>query len=208
MQSPETVRPLLTKLKSLLTHPHFQSYPPVIGIDGKCGAGKTTLSSYLSTVYETLIVPMDDFFLPPKLRTPDRLEEPGGNIHYERLMCEVILPLKRQDHQIRWRRFDCSCMDYSGSTGIKPTPGSLILLEGSYSMRPEFRSAYALSVFVDVEDSLQLKRICRRNGPAALEAFSQRWIPMENRYFSYYKVRETCDIVLHLNGLPSGAPPL
>lgn len=208
MQAPETVRPLLTKLETLLSHPRFQSYPPVIGIDGKCGAGKTTLSSYLSTVYDTLIVPMDDFFLPPKLRTPARLEEPGGNIHYERLMHEVILPLKRQDHQIRWQRFDCSCMDYAGGAAIEPSPGSLILLEGSYSMRPEFRSVYALSVFVDVEDSLQLERIRCRNGPEALAAFSQRWIPMENRYFSYYNVRKTCDIVLRLDDLPSGALPL
>ena len=38
---------------------------------------------------------MDDFFLPMELRTAERLEEPGGNVHYERFSAEVDV-YKRQ----------------------------------------------------------------------------------------------------------------
>ena len=36
---------------------------------------------------------MDDFFLPFELRTAERLKEPGGNVHYERFIDEVVSKL-------------------------------------------------------------------------------------------------------------------
>ena len=40
---------------------------------------------------------MDDFFLPPALRTPERRSEPGGNVHYERFLTEVLPNLRSED---------------------------------------------------------------------------------------------------------------
>ena len=50
----------------------------VIAIDGRAGAGKTTFANELADLLCGEIVPMDHFFLPPELRTEERLAEAGG----------------------------------------------------------------------------------------------------------------------------------
>ena len=62
----------------------------VIVIEGRSGSGKTTLSSMLAKELNASVVHMDDFFLPLSLRSEERLSEPGGNVHYERFMEEVL----------------------------------------------------------------------------------------------------------------------
>ena len=49
---------------------------------------------------------MDDFFLPPALRTPERLSQPGGNVDRERMLAEALLPLSRGE-DVTFRPFDC-----------------------------------------------------------------------------------------------------
>ena len=72
----------------------------LIAVDGRCASGKTTLAATLEEETGCNVVHMDDFFLRPEQRTPQRLAEPGGNVDYERFRQEVILPLSRGD-QVR-----------------------------------------------------------------------------------------------------------
>ena len=64
----------------------------IIAIDGRSAAGKTTLAEELLAVTGGDILHMDDFFLPPELRTAQRYSEPGGNIHRERFQEEKFMP--------------------------------------------------------------------------------------------------------------------
>ena len=66
----------------------------IMAIDGKCNSGKTTLASKLAEIYDCNVFHMDDFFLRPEQRTPERFAEVGGNVDYERFWEEVLLPLK------------------------------------------------------------------------------------------------------------------
>ena len=83
----ETIR---KKIDELLT----QKDMVIVAIDGKCTSGKTTLASQLAEVYDCNVFHMDDFFLRPEQRTPERFAEIGGNVDYERFREEVLLPLK------------------------------------------------------------------------------------------------------------------
>ena len=69
--------------------------PYVIAIDGRCGSGKTTLATQLSERLGANLIHMDDFFLRPEQRTPERLATPGENIDHERFLSEVLLPLRQ-----------------------------------------------------------------------------------------------------------------
>lgn len=172
----------------------------VIGIDGMCASGKTTLSERLAACFNAAVIHMDDFFLPKELRTQERLNAPGGNVHYERFKDEVfekLLNIKNgAASSFSYRRFDCSAMKYDSIPVICP-PSQLYIVEGAYSMRPELCALYDLKIFSEIDPGLQRKRILSRNGQAGLKSFTERWIPMENKYFDFYSIREGCDIIFN-----------
>ena len=65
----------------------------LVAIDGRCAAGKTTLAASLQAQLGCNVFHMDDFFLRPEQRTPERLHQPGGNVDFERFLTEVLRPL-------------------------------------------------------------------------------------------------------------------
>lgn len=165
----------------------------IIAIDGRCASGKTTLSRELSEALGCGVIHMDDFFLPPGLRTERRLSEPGGNVHYERFASEV-LPRLGERKGFAYRRFDCRSME-PGEECVVPE-GEIRIVEGAYSCHPLFGNYMTLKVFCDVGPEEQLKRIAARNGEQALAVFRERWIPMEERYFKFFSVKEGSDMVI------------
>lgn len=165
----------------------------VVAIDGRCASGKTTLAEQLAVVTEAGVVHMDDFFLPPELRTAKRLKEPGGNIHYERFLQEV-LPALKQGEDFSYRCFDCGRMTFGQERQVSGT--GIVVVEGAYSCHPKLGEYMTVRVFSDVEGQEQQRRIAARNGEEALADFRERWIPMEENYFTACKIRERAEILL------------
>ena len=166
------------------------SSDPIIAIDGRSCAGKTTLSSLLSERLGAAVVHMDDFFLPAALRTPERLRSPGGNVHYERFKSEVLPFLGKISFS--YGVFDCSAMAITRET---PVPAGAVIVEGAYSLSPRFGKYWDLSVFMDIEPMAQRARLLSRS-PEAVSDFENLWIPMEEKYFSFFDIRRAADLVL------------
>lgn len=74
-------------------------------------------------------------------------------------------------------------------------PKGVTIVEGAYSCHPTLWDAYDLRIFLDVDGAEQLRRIDKRNGAEALAMFRDRWIPLEERYFETYRIKERCDRV-------------
>ena len=165
----------------------------IIALDGRCASGKTTLAADLARLAGAAVVHMDDFFLPPELRTPERLAQPGGNVHYERFITDV-LPGLASGGAFAYPVFNCSVMDIDGA---RPVPAaSLVIVEGAYSCHPALGDYMTLRAFSDVEPETQRQRIRTRNGEAGLQNFVTRWIPLEERYFAACRIRERAQVVL------------
>lgn len=163
-----------------------------VAIDGMCGSGKTTLGEALAKKYKCNLLHMDDFFLRPEQRTSGRYEEPGGNVDYERFRSEVLDHLADEEG-FTYRRFDCHTMKLG-----EPYPlfwQRLNIIEGAYSCHPYFGDIYSLRFFMEVSVEEQRRRILARNGEAMFQRFEREWIPMENRYFEFYGIREKCVVV-------------
>ena len=164
-----------------------------LAIEGGSASGKTTLSRLLSQVYDCTVFHMDDFFLRPEQRTPERFAEPGGNVDRERFLTEVLMPLSKNE-MIQYRRFDCGTFTILPPEEKKPS--ALNIIEGAYSMHPELSGYYNLSAFLEISQELQKVRIGKRNSPELAKRFFEEWIPMEMRYFENMDVKERCDLII------------
>lgn len=165
----------------------------IVAIDGRCGSGKTTLAAQLQAHYDCAVIPMDHFFLRRSQRTAARLETPGENVDHERFLEEVLLPLSKGE-LFTYRPFDCSRMELAAPVTV--APGALTVIEGSYSCHLELWDHYDLHIFLTVYPEEQMRRLILRNGDYA-QVFRQKWIPLEERYFTAFDLENRCDFVLH-----------
>ncbi len=161
----------------------------IIGIDGNSAGGKTTLAKALQDIYNADVIHMDDFFLPANFRTDERLNEVGGNIHYERFMDEVISKIK--ESELVYGVFDCSTMNYGMKKRVRTKP--MLIVEGVYSLHPKFIHIYDLKVFLSVSQKDQKSRILDRSDGDKLRRYETEWLPMENKYFDELEVYNKCD---------------
>ncbi len=175
--------------------------PVIVAVDGRCAGGKTTFAQKAGELFDACnVFHMDDFFLPPEKRTPERLAAPGGNVDYERAATELFEPLRREE-AVAHRRFDCSSMTMGEPQGIPFR--RLNIIEGSYALHPALERYSHLRIFFTCSPEIQLARLSRRENPESLEKFRERWIPMEENYFGSLSVENRCDIVVDTSHLPT-----
>ena len=162
----------------------------LVAIDGRCAAGKTTLCATLEKTLSDVgvtVLHMDDFFLQPERRTPERLATPGGNVDHERFLADVLLPLSR-DEDFTYQPFSCKTQSLQDATRVHPAP--IVLVEGAYASHPNLWQFYDLRFFLSVDPALQISRIIARNGEDAAETFRTRWIPLEEAYIAVHHPEE------------------
>lgn len=163
----------------------------ILAIDGTSAALKSTLAECLARELDGAVIHCDDFFLPIELRSQERYEEPGGNIHYERMKEEVIQHL-RQGEGFNYVCYDCGSGMPGDTRHIPDKP--LLIVEGAYAMHPFFGAYYDLSLFLTVEPQMQMQRIEKRNPNPQM--FRDKWIPLEQKYFEAFDIRSRADMIL------------
>lgn len=170
-----------------------------VAIDGNCGAGKSSLANLIAGVYDCYVFHMDDFFLRPELRTPERLEVPGGNIDYERFASEIIAGIK-SGATFSYRKYDCKLAELGRPVTVRPK--TINIIEGSYSMHPRLIDYYDLKIFLNISEGEQKKRLKQRS-VSMFERFISEWIPLEEKYFREFRIEEKSDLVYNSSKLLS-----
>lgn len=165
----------------------------LVALDGRCASGKTTLANTLGERCGWGVVHLDDFFLRPEQRTPERYATPGENVDHERFLEEVLLPLY-EGRPARYRPFDCHTQSFAEEIAV--SPAAVTIIEGAYACHPALWDYYDLRAFLTVDPDEQLRRIEKRNGADGLAAFRDRWIPLEEAYFTAFSVPQRCDYLL------------
>ena len=189
--------PALRAVDALLRN---SSGPVIVAVDGRCASGKTTFAQKAEALFDDCnVFHMDDFFLPPAKRTPERLSAPGGNVDYERAATELFEPLRREE-AVAHRRFDCHTMTMGEPEGVPFR--RLSIVEGSYALHPALAGYASLRIFFTCSPEVQLSRLERRETPESLEKFKERWIPMEENYFGALSVEGKADLVVDTTRLP------
>ena len=162
-------------------------------LDGPCGSGKTTLARQLVSITDAACVPMDDFYTPHPMKTPERLAQPGGNAHIERLLSELLLPWRTQGHG-SYRPYLCAEDRFGEPVEVPARP--LTILEGSYSLHPDIAALADMRVFLTISEEEQLRRLNAREGTEGVRNFQQRWIPLETAYHAAFSLPDERCLVI------------
>lgn len=186
-QCKKRFQPAVDAIEELLEKHKDSSEPILVAIDGMCGSGKTTLGEYLHQVFDCNLFHVDDFFLRLEQRTPERLQEVGGNVDYERFEETVLVPIRKR-HNVIYQPF--SCMEWKLMDAYEIPYKNLNIVEGSYSMHPYFKNPYDLRIFMNISAKDQMENIIKRNGPKKAKDFKEKWIPKEEAYFEKFHVQD------------------
>jgi uridine kinase len=199
MRAAEQVAGAVRRLQDAATHRSI-----VVAVDGRGGAGKSTLAAAVADRVDAAIVHVDDFYR--DLPDAERLEltpEEGVDRYsdWERLRAEALLPLIEGMHA----RY--GCFDWVTGHGLtKPITidsREVVLVEGVYSARPELDDLLNLKVLVEADDVTcvrrwqQRARTVSRDDPHGWDA---RWHAAERHYFRVIRPRESFDLIVDGDG--------
>ncbi|MET0695553.1 MAG: NTP transferase domain-containing protein [Propionibacteriaceae bacterium] len=192
------VQQILTAVDAL----DISGRPVVVALDGRSGAGKTTLAAGLSLVRPATVVEGDDFYGGRQIagldffareRLPDA-EVADLVIDWRRLRREALEPLSG-GNAARFARYDWDSDDGRMGAEVGLVAADLVVVEGVYSARPELSDLVDLAVCVEVDPSVRQRRLSLRadDDDPHLVSF---WERGESFYFAEVRPVESFDLVV------------
>ena len=176
---------LISHLEELLKEKPMR----IIGIDGRCASGKTTLSNLLAGQFPTRIFHMDDFYLPIEQRVTGWEKTPCANMDFDRMIETALRPAGKGE-TVWYEAY--SCRDKRMMPPVELERKPLTIVEGSYSHYPELIPFYDLTVFLTCTKETQKKRLIEREGER-YPNYERLWIPLEEEYYQKYQVGKQVD---------------
>jgi uridine kinase len=189
----------------------IQSVPLFVGLDGRSGAGKSTIAEVIADVFyqatpnhrEVTVIDGDQFYAGGSAEAWDRhspSEKAAGVIDWRRQ--RRVLRQLRQRGVAEWYPFDWAAPDWD----TDPVPlagqpnfaeaGSIVLLEGAYSCRPELHDLLDLRVLLEVPREIRRRQLLQREGADYRAAWEARWSAAEDHYFGAVMTPDRFDVVL------------
>ena len=200
------IAPVASRLRELQ---RSAAHPLIAAIDGRSGAGKSTVATVLAVDLGAAYIPCDDFFAAdiPGAGWDARTSAQRATdaLDWRRLRAEVIEPL-RAGRFARWRAFDfAGGVRADGTYGMRAAPSEqpprpVVVLDGAYSARPELADVLDLTILVEAPTTLRLGRLAAREDPQVLAAWHARWDAAEEYYFTRVRPPSSFDVVLCLDG--------
>lgn len=185
--------------KRVLSHYHHHSNknrPFIVGIDGLGGSGKTTLALNLKQElrivdHEASILHMDDHIVKKSERYGTGNEE-----WYEYYVLQWNIELIRTDLFLKLYRnhetialpFYQSLTDTIVTQPINITPATIILIEGVFLQRKEWRDFFDYMIFIDCSYEVRAERVVGRDvylgdEQARIDKYKRRYWLAEEHYF-------------------------
>ena len=169
--------------------------PVIIAIDGRSGAGKTTLAielaARLRNHHKVSLFHLEDIY-------------PGWNglsAGIERYVSTVLTPLSRGDRAI-WTSWDWE-KHYDGDTRVT-LPAEIVIIEGVGAAAAEARPLLSAVIWADSPDDVRRTRALDRDG-GTYEPFWDQWAAQEDEWLAEDDVPGQADIHV-LNEADGSAP--
>jgi uridine kinase len=175
----------------------------IAAIDGRGGAGKSTLAATLREELGASVVAIDDFYRVMDETKRFELSPEAGhhqNFDWQRLQTQVLEPLRRGE-PAKYDRFDWIARELGSIAEV--SPGGIVVVEGIASLRPELRSFYDYAIYVETPLDVCNERL-RERGDS--EALISRWTAAHDWYENHCKPAADVDIVIRDETSRQSAP--
>ncbi len=171
--------------------------PVVVALDGRSGAGKSSVATVVSGTLECVVIDGDDFYRGGSDAFWDAMsaEEKTDQVIEWRRQRRTLETL-RQRRAVSWCPYDWAADDGRLGPPMSAGPAGVVLLEGAYSARPELRDLLDLRALLDVPTEVRRDRLLAREGEAYRAAWEDRWCAAEDYYFSVVMPPTAFDVVL------------
>ena len=198
---------VITRAKSLITGER-----KIVGLIGKPGAGKSTLSAQLIEHLgaEAAILNMDGYHLSNlALRELGRADRKGAPDTFDALGFTAILKrVKNQvDQDIYFPVFDRSIEESIAAQGVITPEVKLVITEGNYLLHNKdnwggVKELLDESWFIEVDDQIRIERLVNRHhkfGKSKADAHSWATGSDENNARIVAQTRELADVIINLS---------
>lgn len=198
---------VITRAKSLITGER-----KIVGLIGKPGAGKSTLSAKLIEHLgaQAAILNMDGYHLSNlALRELGRADRKGAPDTFDALGFTAILKrVKNQvDQDIYFPVFDRSIEESIAAQGVITPEVKLVITEGNYLLHNEnnwggVKELLDESWFIEVDDQIRIERLVNRHhkfGKSKADAHSWATGSDENNARIVAQTRELADVIINLS---------
>lgn len=178
---------LVSVIEDLLTGAPRCGSTHVIAIDGRAGAGKTTLANELflalSSNRKVSVVHLDEIYAGWELALTDMLTASLSKIIKSISVGEsVTFPI----YDWTWQQFDST---------REISPSDLIIIEGVGSGQRIVRDVATATIWIDIDQETGLERVLGRDGFAIVEQMNI-WQEREEKHFLSDATRENADFIL------------
>ncbi len=166
----------------------------MVAIDGMSAAGKSTLATSVAAALPDVdLIRGDDFYRVMDDERRFHLAPEQGyheDFDWQRLLRYVLRPLRAGD-TARFQRYNWA----TGQLGewVEARPATVVIVEGVYVSRPELRSVFDLTVWVDTLPEVRAVRQTQRDDSAE---WVDRWDRAERYYVAHLHPRQAADLTV------------
>lgn len=178
---------LVSVVEDLLTGAPRCGSTHIIAIDGRAGAGKTTLANELCLALnlrrKVSVVHLDEIYAGWELALTENLTASLSQIIRSISVGEsVTFPI-----------YDWTSKQFDSTREISPC--DVIIIEGVGSAQRVVRDMATATIWIDVDQETGLERVLGRDGPAIVDQMNI-WQEREERHFLSDATRENADFIL------------
>ncbi len=167
-----------------------------IAIDGKCGAGKTTLAKHLKEYFDKyslpcVIVHLDNFIYPKKFRS---FYSTPKDYDINRFLKEVLIPLKNSK-TAAFCLYSWTDDNFSKKQIINPP--IILLVEGVNSADKSLNVFLDFKIFINLDKKIRQQRVLKRGNFSKKEF--EFWSKTESEIFKNRDIENYYDFIYNVN---------